>query len=277
MPHGLTKAVMRGLSALVLALVLAAGLGGCAHGQADFEGEAVYQISTIDLLMAGGYEGQLSLGELATHGDHGLGTFNALDGEMIMVDGAIYQIKSDGRVYRPGPEATTPFAAVFRFKPASGPWQETTLDQPLDLDGLQAWLDKRLSDPNLFYAVRLDGTFTRVKTRSVPVQDKPYPPLTEVVKNGQKVFELDEVKGTLVGLRSPGLVKGVNVPGYHFHFIDDKRLRGGHVLDLRLGRAQVQTQAFTRLELDLPRQPISAMAGQAEEASPELRAVERGR
>jgi acetolactate decarboxylase len=271
------KSARAALRAGILAGLTAFLLLGCAHGQADFEGEAVYQVSAIDLLLAGDYDGQQSLAELTRHGDHGLGTFNGLDGEMVLVDGQVYQIRTDGLAYRPAPSATTPWAAVFHLgdNPAQAP--ADTLAEPLDLDGLQAWLDRRHPDQSPFLGIRIDGTFKRVKARSVPAQAKPYPRLAEVVKDQQKVFEYTEVKGTLVGLRSPAAVKGLNVPGYHFHFIDAERRQGGHVLDLTLGEVKVRTRSLARLALELPRQGEVQAAAESPEKAAELRAVERGR
>jgi acetolactate decarboxylase len=55
----------------------------------------------------------------------------------------------------------------------------------------------------------------------VPKQYKPYKSLIEVVKNEQKIFEKhEEMKGTLIGFYCPSFVKGVNVAGFHFHFLN---------------------------------------------------------
>lgn len=262
---------------MLLLAAVAALLLGCAHGQADFEGEAVYQVSAIDLLLAGDYDGQRSLAELTRHGDHGLGTFHGLDGELVLIDGQVYQVRTDGLAYRPDMNTTTPWAAVFRLGPDPSRLPAESLSQPLDLDGLQAWLDRRHPDQGPFLGIRIDGTFRRVKARSVPVQAKPYPRLAEVVKDQQKVFEYTQVKGTLVGLRSPAAVKGLNVPGYHFHFIDAERRQGGHVLDLTLGPVEVRVRALNRLALELPRAGEVQAAAESPEKAAELRAVERGR
>ena len=81
-----------------------------------------------------------------------------------------------------------------------------------------------------FYAVMIQGEFSYVKTRSVPAQEKPYPPLAEVTKN-QPTFEFTDVTGTMVGFRCPPYVTGINVPGYHLHFLTDDRTAGGHLLE----------------------------------------------
>ncbi len=236
-----------GLLAIALTLtVFSMGylLGSLPPGTASEDGrDVLYQVSTIDALLLGVYDGTASIDDLAGHGDFGLGCFDALDGEMLALDGVYYQLPVDGRVRVALPNATVPFAAVTFFDP------EITL--PLEnvenLTCLEAEIDAFLPSKNYFSAVRIDGTFAFVKVRSVPRQEKPYPPLTEVIAGEPAIFTLENVTGTAVGFRSPAFVAGVNVPGYHLHFITDDRAAGGHILDLVLeeGTAAVDnTPAF---------------------------------
>ena len=89
----------------------------------------VFQNSTINALLEGVYDGSMTYGELRRHGDFGLGTFNALDGEMVAFDGEFYQIKSDGIAYPVADEQRTPFATVLFFQPKC----TRTLTGPLGL------------------------------------------------------------------------------------------------------------------------------------------------
>ena len=114
-------------------------------------------------------------------------------------------------------------------------------------------LDHVLPSSNLFYAVRADGEFEFVKVRSVSRQERPYQPLEEAVR-AQAVFDLQSVRGTLIGFRSPPFARGVAVPGYHFHFITADRSAGGHVLDLRVRDLDVAVDDSDELRLVLPRQ-----------------------
>jgi acetolactate decarboxylase len=225
---------------------------------------ALFQTSTIDALLHGKYDGDVDFAELGGRGDFGLGTLEALDGEMVALDGRFYQVKADGRAYEIDPRARTPFAVVTFFEPTLS----RTLDTPTDFDGFCALLDRLVGDDGSpCCAVRLDGRFGYVKTRSVPRQRKPYPPLAEVVKR-QPTFELRDVPGSVVGFRFPRYVQGINVAGYHFHFITDDRSAGGHVLRFRLrsGELFVDQEADLRLELppgiDLPALDPSAAKGE---------------
>ncbi len=243
--------------------------GACASPRSD----TITQVSTIDALLAGVYDGHLTLAELRTYGDFGLGTFDRLEGEMILLDGVFYQVKCDGRVYLPPLSTRTPFAAVTWF---TVDYRET-VDHPLDMAGLEEKIRGITPGANLFRAFRLRGEFSRVRTRSVPAQEKPYPPLAEVAAV-QPVFELEDVAGTLVGFLSPGFVRGVNVPGFHMHFIAEDLSGGGHVLAFELARGVLE--ADTVHDALLIHLPVTLEAFVAADLSPdrseELERVEKG-
>ncbi|MBN1162091.1 MAG: acetolactate decarboxylase [Dehalococcoidales bacterium] len=196
--------------------------------------ETMTQISTIDALLNGVYDGVMTYGVLKEYGDFGIGTFKALDGEMLAFDREFYQVKADGIAYPVTDDMETPFAMVTFFDiDYSG-----ELAQGLNYASLQEYLDGILPSINTFCAIKIEGTFSYMKTRSVPAQQKPYPPLVEVTKN-QPVFEFEQVEGTLVGFRSPPFIIGLNMPGYHLHFLTKDKDTGGHVLEFIIGQADV--------------------------------------
>ncbi len=205
---------------------------------AEPELDLLYQTAKIDDLMAGQYDGKVSLGEVQKQGDFGLGTFNRLDGEMVLLQGKFYQIKADGKAYlltdAVVKSSKTPFAAVTFFETD----HTASTDQPLDLTQLSGFLDSLLLNKQFFYSIRIDGKFKYVKTRSVPAQKKPYLPITEVVKT-EPTFEFRDVKGTLVGFWCPESAQGMNLPGYHFHFLSEDRSGGGHLLEIQTDSVQI--------------------------------------
>jgi acetolactate decarboxylase len=208
---------------------------------------ALFQTSTVDALLEGKYDGDVSFADLAGRGDFGLGTLDALDGEMIALDGDFFQVRADGRAYPVGEQTRTPFAVVTFFEPNLS----RTLDTPMDLGALCSLLDRLVGGEVSCYAVRVDGRFDFLKTRSVPRQRKPYPPLAQVVEH-QPTFELRDVLGSLVGFRFPRYAQGLNVAGYHFHFITEDRSAGGHVLELGLAGGELRVDAEADLRLELP-------------------------
>jgi acetolactate decarboxylase len=212
------------------------------------EPHVLFQASTIGALLDGAFEGDLTFAELAEHGDLGLGTLNHLDGEMVALDGEFFRADVDGRIHRIGPEEKTPFAVVTRF--------EATLEECLpgaerSHEELLGALDEIATKTTSSCALRLDGSFPLVRARSVPRQEPPYRPLTEVVAD-QRVFELRDVEGTMLGFRFPAYVEGIEVAGYHLHFISADRSRGGHVLDSRSGELRVQVDPSDDLHVELP-------------------------
>jgi acetolactate decarboxylase len=214
---------------------------------AECEHHVLFQASTIGALLDGAYEGDLSFAELAEHGDLGLGTLNGLDGEMIALDGRFYRADVEGEVGEVGAEDQTPFAVVTRFEPTV----ERRLEGPLDHRGLLARLDRLIPDAAASCAIRLDGRFELVRARSVPRQSPPYRPLTEVVLE-QHVFELSDVEGTMLGFRFPDYVEGIEVSGYHLHFISADRTRGGHVLASRSEGLRARLDPSSELHIELP-------------------------
>jgi acetolactate decarboxylase len=175
--------------------------------------DTITQVSILDALFASRFDGCLSCGELLTHGDLGHGTFDQMEGELVMVDGSIYQVRADGRVYTPDLDNRTPFATVCRFHPD----QTWTLSDPIDLEALEKVIDEKAANPNVFCAVRVEGSFSYMKTHALQRQSKPYPPTAEVVR-GCVQFEMKDVSGTIVGFRGPPYVRGINDTGYHLHF-----------------------------------------------------------
>ena len=213
--------------------------------------DVVYQVSTIDALLNGVYDGEITYGQMAEHGDFGLGTFEGLDGEMVAVDGEFLQVRADGKVYPVSPDQTTPFAAVTFFDPDLA----FAVENVASFEDLKAQILKQIPDPNRFYAILIKGDFSHVKTRSVPKQDKPYPPLAEVAKH-QPEFEFNNVSGLLAGFYCPEFVQKINVTGFHLHFLNTEKTGGGHLLEVSMAKGDAaldMTPAFFMLLPDAAR------------------------
>ncbi|MFZ1021335.1 MAG: acetolactate decarboxylase [Halobacteriota archaeon] len=209
----------------------------------------LFQASTYSALQAGDYNGNVTLKDLRAHGDFGLGTFDALDGEMILLNGTFYQIKSDGSVSVANDSMKTPFADVTSFEPTSQ--MVLAPNSPLNYSELQLYLDGQLPTKNIFYAVKITAECSYLEVRSPPKQAMPYLPLSEALKN-ESIFELHNVTGTFVGFFSPQYANGTCVPGWHFHFLTADDEHGGHVLDATLQNATIQIDDLTTLSVALP-------------------------
>ncbi|MCF8034257.1 MAG: acetolactate decarboxylase [Desulfarculaceae bacterium] len=255
--------------AWLIALALVLALAGPAAAR---DGEALYQVSLLDALLAGDYQGSVKVGELTRHGDLGLGTFDALDGEMVVSGGTVYRVDMQGVPRRVPPSATTPFAQVTTFKADLS----YSLTEPLDYASFQKWVQARLPSANYFYAIRVTGAFDYVKARSVPRQKEPYPPLAQAAKK-QAVFEWKNLQGELIGFLSPAYMKGIGAPGWHLHFLGAAKKRGGHLLAVKIRDAVVEVDLTPRFMLVLPKNKRFMQMDLERDRAKALKAVEQGK
>ena len=112
-------------------------------------------------------------------------------------------------------------------------------------------IDRLVANPNVFVAVKIKGTFEYIKTRSVPAQKKPYPLLSEIIKI-QPIFERQQIKGTLVGFRTPSFSAGLNPVGYHLHFLSEDKSMGGHLLEMHPLNVTCEIMVIDELFIKLP-------------------------
>jgi acetolactate decarboxylase len=207
---------------------------------------SLYISSPVNALVQGILREDKTLEHVLEHGNFGLGTFNDLDGEMVLVDGIFYQLRSDGSVLIPDLHIGTPYACVTHFNPVK------SFDAPKNgtfLDVQQAIAESMLSN-NLIYAIRIEGTFIKILARSVPKQDA-YRPLVEVADD-QIEFRYEHISGQLVGFWTPDFMHSISVPGFHLHFLSADKSHGGHLLDFLIDEAKVWLQPLDQLNLDLP-------------------------
>lgn len=223
-----------------------------AYSPTQLNGETVYrnevfQTGLMSQLLDGIYDGEMTIGELLGHGNFGVGTFNGLDGEMVVLDGNCYQMRHDGSVEPASLDQKTPFAVVMNFVPTI----RRGLPNNIIRTSASQVLDDFTVSKNYMYAIKIMGDFEWVRTRTVQKQEKPYPKMVDATENDD-IVQFDRVRGTIVGFRTPIYEQGIGVPGCHAHFIDDAHERGGHVIDFKLDNAYVEICIGTDLSLHLP-------------------------
>jgi len=189
---------------------------------------------------------------------------------MAVLNGLVYQIKSDGVAYPASDSLRTPLASVTFFRPD----KTVRLDKVLEYKDFVSFLMKTVPSANMFYAVKIEGNFTYVKTRSVPRQKKPYLRLIEAVKN-QPEFEFRNVRGTLVGFWLPEYVQGINVPGSHLHFLTADRKAGGHLLDFQLTKGEISVDYLDKLYMRLPENQAFFAVDLKQDKQAELQKIEK--
>lgn len=188
----------------------------------------LYQYSIIDALLAGVFDGDMTFGELKKHGDFGIGTFNQIDGELMMLDGKVYRIRHDGQVIEAANDEKTPLAFVNFFKADTS---FTIIKENMTFADVEQHIDSILNG-NYLYAIQIKGNFKNVSARSVRPATLPYPTLTEhIQQGGQQLFNFEDVKGVLAGYSLPPYMAKINVPGFHLHFLSEDLSKGGHVFD----------------------------------------------
>jgi acetolactate decarboxylase len=218
-----------GLAIVVVFLATSVYFQQTCDADVPVDRETLYQVSTIDALLQGVFDGILPVGDLKKNGDFGIGTFDALDGEMIVLDGIVYQATADGRVQQVPDSLTTPFATVTYFDRDF----VITTAFPMNISSFSSVMEDGLPSRNMIYAVRMHSTFPAMKVRSIPAQSKPYPTLAEAALD-QSVYTYTNTTGTVVGFYTPVFFTGLNVAGYHLHFISDDLQTGGHILDFTM-------------------------------------------
>ena len=231
------------------------------------------QISLFSVLLGGHYGGIVSVGEVKKFGNLAIATMDRLDGEVQMIDGVVYQACADGRVRLPGDGETIPFGMIAEFRP----------EQELNLSGISSYelFEARMKETcprdDTPLAVRFTGMFKHMKVRSVRRQEHDGIGLAEAAK-AEAVFEWDDIAGDLVGFRLPGYVKGINAPGWHLHFMDAERRRGGHVLNFSVDEGKLSFCHANDLQIRLPDSPdVFAGLDLNRDWSGELKAAEAER
>jgi acetolactate decarboxylase len=215
----------------------------------DLEHHTIYQVSTSGALVQGVYQGCVRVGDLLQHGDLGLGTFEGLDGEGILLDGCCWQALGDGTVRQAPADALAPFWVATRFQAD----HRETLRAVTSWADLTSRLDGLRDNANLFVAIRLRGVFERIRYR-VACKAEPGVDLVSAT-NAQAMFDLENVAGTLVGFWTPSYARTLNVPGYHLHLLSDDHCHAGHVLELQSHELSLELHRESHLQLVLPETP----------------------
>ncbi len=206
----------------------------------------LYQVSTLNALMMGDYEGSVKVKEFLKHADTGIGTFDGLDGEAIFFEGHAYNGRATGEVSKMNDEDSLPFGCACKF-------DEKVDEKEIAFDSIEdfkAKLEKELPSKNYFYIIKMSGVFN-VRVRSCFKQNKPYEPLYKVACD-QREFEYHEIKGHVIGLYCPNYVEGINLPGWHIHFLSKDLTKGGHILKVSSSNAKFKINKLNEWCLMLP-------------------------
>lgn len=228
--------------------------------------DSIFQLTLANVLLDGGYDGMVTIGEVMPAGDHGLGTVDRLDGELVVVDGVPWRVDSTGATNVVTPETKTPFVVLTSMESPT-----STRVRDVDRDGLTARIEQLVDDPNAVVAVRVEGRFSRVLVRSVPAQTPPYRPYVEVCASDEVRWEHHDFEGVFVGFRFPALDGGATIGGLHLHGLDSGRTTGGHNHELVVSDAELRVSSTHDIAIALPDRSMIELL----EMPPELRSLQR--
>ncbi|MBQ9007827.1 MAG: acetolactate decarboxylase [Clostridia bacterium] len=238
--------------------------------------EKFYQVSTLQALAQGFSKSVITVGELLDHGDLGLGTFEEVDGEMVVLDGKCYRALNNGNVVPAEDTRGVPFASVCSFHPQR-------LEQLANIDRieqLKEWLTLRIEEDfglNCMYVVRIEGTFSRVDARSESGTKAHHVTLKDALSVTQKAFIFDNIRGTLVCVYYPDYMDGINAAGWHLHFLSEDRKYGGHVFDVSLVQAEAAFCKITSVEIQIPDTPAFDTYALKNASQEDIKSVEQGK
>lgn len=236
--------------------------------------ETLFQVSLLQGLTFGDYYGSITAAELKQNGDTGLGTFDGLDGEMIVLDGVVYKAKSDGSVEAVSDDETIPFSNVTFFDED----ETEDIESVADIDELKGLLNEKIEQkmPNGFCVIRIDGTFKEMNVRSEYEQKEPYKPLAKVLETDQTFFDYTDVEGTVVGLYCPPYMDKLNATGWHLHFISKDKEKGGHILGLNIDKAKLALDYTEGFAMKLPDNAVFNGFDLTIDQSEDIKEVETG-
>ena len=233
----------------------------------------MYQVSTLQALALGYSRAVLSAGELLAEGDTGLGTFEDVNGEMIVMDGHCFRADQDGNVTEIPPETGVPFAAVAKLYGE----QEFLLKDMPDISYIRAELTRKIEERfglNSMHVVRIDGVFEKVDARSEAPYRSHHISLKEILGQNQKAFIFENIRGSLVGVYFPDYMDGINMPGWHLHFLSEDRTIGGHVFDVCIREGTAKVDKITIIYINLPKEAAFDTYSLKQDLQEEIKSVE---
>jgi acetolactate decarboxylase len=233
----------------------------------------MYQVSTLQALALGYSRAVISVKELLQEGDTGLGTFEDVNGEMIVMEGHCYRADKDGHVTVVPSQTGVPFAAVAKLY---GEQQFPLMNMP-DITSVRTELTRKIEERfglNSMHVVRIDGFYERVDARSEAPYRSHHISLKEVLGQTQKAFLFENIRGSLVGVYFPDYMDGINMPGWHLHFLSEDRSKGGHVFDVSVREGTAKVDKITDLFIKLPKEAVFDTYSLKQDLQDEIKSVE---
>lgn len=236
----------------------------------------MFQVSTLQALALGYSRAVIDADELMRHGNIGLGTFEDVNGEMIVVDGHCFRADETGKINEADGKTGVPFSSVTFFKEMRR-YDTGSMDS---INSLKEWLTLHIEEDfglNSMHIVRIDGTFKKVCARSESGYKAQHVTLKDSLSKTQKDFYFDDLEGTLVCVYYPDYMDGINASGWHLHFVSADRKKGGHVFDISMEKGTACFDKITNIEIKLPYEPAFDTYALKDASKDEIKQVEQGK
>lgn len=233
----------------------------------------VYQVSTLQALALGYTRAVINVEDLLKEGDTGLGTFEDVNGEMIVMEGRCFRADQNGDVTVVSPDTGVPFAAVAKLYGE----QQFQLGNMPDITSVRNELTRKIEERfglNSMHVVRIDGLFEKVDARSEAPYRSHHITLKEVLGKNQKAFMFENIRGSLVGVYFPDYMDGINMPGWHLHFISEDRSKGGHVFDVSVLEGVAKVDKISNIYINLPQEAAFDTYSLKQDLQDEIKSVE---
>jgi acetolactate decarboxylase len=234
--------------------------------------QTLFQAGVASGFIGGLYDAIYPDKELKKHGDFGLGAPDKLDGEIVMLNGKLYQTQHSGKTFEVKDTGSTALAFVTFFHAD----QQVKLPHAMSRTELYHYLDSLLPNQNAIYAIHVKGQFESVKTRAFPKQQPPYQPLASMLDQ-QAFFTFSNTGGDLIGYRLPLYLEALSIHGYHFHFLSADKMGGGHIIEFMAKDAIVEIHQLKHYEMAVPDTKAFGEFNFAKDRKEELKSVENGK
>ena len=236
----------------------------------------IFQVSTLQALALGYSRAVLTVGELMKHGETGLGTFEDVNGEMIVIDGKCYRALEDGTVRQAEDNMGVPFSTVAYMEGC----REFELSGEYNMESLKSELNNRIEEDfglNSMHVVRIDGDFELIDARSESPYKSMHVSLKDILGKTQNAFKFENIKGTLVCVYFPDYMDGINAAGWHLHFLSEDKKCGGHVFEIIMRSGKGILDKINSIEMKLPNEPVFDTYSLKNASEHEIKAVEQGK
>ncbi len=209
---------------------------------------ALYQYSHAFIFEQKKYDGHYPAGNLKKHGNIGLGTFNGLNGELVMLEGECYQCIPKKPVKIAADDVLIPWGVVTAFTDNAS---KTTLENITHFSQLESKLSELTDMHNAPYVFHIQAEFNHLLLRQVIKQEKPYILSLEEVYAESPPENIGPITADLVGFYIPEFMQGLQPKGLHFHGVTTDKQSGGHLADLSFKTATLTFEKITDIKVTL--------------------------